>query len=236
MTQPKEKARKTVKLDPKFLVNIEGKDFVLYAGLLDLATQIGLALIEVELVQIPSKENGNFAICKATALTKNGEQFIDYGDASPSNCNSRVAPHLIRMASTRSKARALRDLTNVGITALEELGDFSEVIGETPASKTKTPQKKVSETSGKDNSKDSKTQAAGKTGGNGEKKTSKKEEPTTTASISQAQERAIQNLGRRRGIKPEELEKRVRDTYRKDVSELNTIEASGFIKVLQTAA
>jgi hypothetical protein len=33
------------------------------------------------------------------------------------------------MASTRAKARALRDLTNIGMTALEELGDFSEVIG-----------------------------------------------------------------------------------------------------------
>lgn len=33
------------------------------------------------------------------------------------------------MASTRAKARCLRDLTNVGITCLEELGDLDEVIG-----------------------------------------------------------------------------------------------------------
>jgi hypothetical protein len=33
------------------------------------------------------------------------------------------------MASTRAKARCLRDMTNIGMTALEELGDFNEVIG-----------------------------------------------------------------------------------------------------------
>jgi hypothetical protein len=32
------------------------------------------------------------------------------------------------MASTRAKARCLRDLTNIGMTALEELGDITEVI------------------------------------------------------------------------------------------------------------
>jgi hypothetical protein len=117
------------KLDERFIKQVDGKDFVLYAGLLDLAHQKNLVSMDVELLQYPSKENDHTAVCKAIAKTMTGGPFIDVGDANPINCNSKVAKHIIRMASTRAKARALRDLTNIGMTALEELGDFSEVIG-----------------------------------------------------------------------------------------------------------
>ena len=117
------------KLDDRFLTNIKGKDFVLYAGVLDLATQKGLLKLEVELIQYPTKENGNEAICHAVAVGKNGEVFADIGDANPGNCHSMIAKHLIRMASTRAKGRALRDMCNIGIACLEELSDFDDVIG-----------------------------------------------------------------------------------------------------------
>ena len=119
------------KLDERFITTIEGKDFVYYAGLLDLAHQKSLVKLEVETLQLPSKENDNTAICRAIAQTSLGGSFSDVGDANPANCNFKVAKHLIRMASTRAKARALRDLTNIGITCLEELGDLNEVIGAT---------------------------------------------------------------------------------------------------------
>ena len=110
------------KLDEKFIVNLKGKDFVEYGGLVDLAHQEGLISIEVDLLQIPTKENNMTAIAKATAKTDKFE-FTDIGDASPASTNTMIQPHIIRMASTRAKARALRDLTNVGMTALEELGE-----------------------------------------------------------------------------------------------------------------
>jgi len=89
------------KLDDRFMTNIKGKDFVLYVGVLDLATQKGLLKLEVELLQFPSSENGNEAICRAVAEGKHGEVFSDIGDANPNNCHSMIAKHLIRMASTR---------------------------------------------------------------------------------------------------------------------------------------
>ncbi len=112
-------------INEKFIINLQGKSFVTYEGLLDLAHQKNLKSIHVELVQPPTKENNMTAICKATVVTDKGT-FIDYGDASPVSVNSKIQPHIIRMASTRAKARALRDLTNVGMTAIEEINLDSE--------------------------------------------------------------------------------------------------------------
>lgn len=106
----------------EFIVQRDGRDFVLYAGLLDMAHEKGLKLIKTELIQVPSNENGTTAIVHATVETEQGT-FTGLGDASPGNVTRMMAPHLIRMAETRAKARALRDAVNVGVTAFEELGD-----------------------------------------------------------------------------------------------------------------
>lgn len=107
-------------INEKFIINLQGKSFVTYEGLLDLAHQMGLVSIEVDLIQFPSEENNMTAIARAVASTPKGS-FSDIGDANPRSVNGMLAPHIIRMASTRAKARALRDLTNVGMTAVEEL-------------------------------------------------------------------------------------------------------------------
>lgn len=109
-------------VDQRFIVKLQGKEFVRYEGLLDTAHQIGIKSIETELLQIPNKENGNIAIAKAVVTTEDGKVFEGYGDASPNSVTGMLVPHIIRMAETRAKARALRDLTNIGMTALEELG------------------------------------------------------------------------------------------------------------------
>lgn len=107
-------------INEKFIINLQGKSYVTYEGLLDLAHQKNLKSIVVELIQAPTADNNLTAICKATAATEK-ESFTDIGDASPQSVNTNIVPHIIRMASTRAKARALRDLTNVGMTAIEEL-------------------------------------------------------------------------------------------------------------------
>lgn len=104
----------------RFIINLQGKNFVTYEGLLDLAHQQDLKSISVDLVQLPSQDNAYTAVCKATVKTKD-KVFTDFGDASPNSVRSTLTPHIIRMASTRAKARALRDFTNIGMTAIEEL-------------------------------------------------------------------------------------------------------------------
>jgi hypothetical protein len=117
------------KLNERFIIKIENKDFVQYAGLLDLGHQKGISQIEVDPIQLPTAENGNFAVCKATVVSKTGESFIDIGDANPGNCSSKVSKHLLRLASTRAIARALRSFTNIGMTCLEELSDLNDIAG-----------------------------------------------------------------------------------------------------------
>lgn len=123
----------------------DGKPFVLYAGLLDLAHRIGLVGIETSLVQSPVGPHYT-AIVHARAsklvpadgtLPDRVETYDGIGDANEANTNRGISVHQIRLAETRAKARALRDLTNVGVTALEELGGEGQVP--TPVSVSVSP-------------------------------------------------------------------------------------------------
>ena len=213
--------------------------------MLDLGHQKGITSIEVDIVQMPTKDNGNFAVCRATVMSKIGETFIDVGDASPSNTSSKVAKHLLRMASTRAIARALRTYTNVGMTALEELSDFNDAI---PESGQPIKRKAKPKTANKPAAKEPKKTTANKKAAAKdaqEPKVSDKEEPQTTPGdqgksaqpkMSEAQKRALYNLSRRRGISVEELEKMAVDAYGCELENLTTSDASSFIRQLQQAA
>ena len=257
--------RRKPKLDERFITTIENKDFVLYAGLLDLGHQKGILKIDVEPLQLPSAENGHMAICKATVLSKSGEVFTDVGDANPQNCHPRVAKHLLRMASTRAIARALRSMTNVGMTALEEISDFGEIIDINENRDTrKLPQarpKKIAKAEKKEiksipqkqeqaaqaNQGSSPPTQAAPTDGNGNKATEArkadgngngrgKTKQETAPKISSAQANAIANLSRRRGISVEDLEKMSTDAYGVKVEHLTQKDASSLIRQLQQSS
>jgi len=252
-----EKARP--KLDERFLMNIKGKDFVLYAGLLDMAHQKGLRKILIDAVQFPTKENGMEAICKATVESKIGEEFVEWGDANPKNVNKMIASHILRMAATRSKARALRDLTNIGMTCLEELGDLNDVIGgntgkptpvkKKPAQKTKpaeksqpaakkasAPVKQKAPVESKPKKKTTKAASKKEKPVKAQSAKSKSEDQSTQPVMSSAQKRAIYNLSRRRGVSVEELESMSVETYGYELENLSSKDASQFIRQLQQAA
>ena len=223
------------RLDERWIIEIDKNQFVKYTGLLDFAHQIGISSIEVEPLQLPTKENGNFAICKATAVSKLGESFTDIGDANPTNCNAKVAKHLLRLASTRAIARALRSFTNIGMTCLEELSDLDDVLSKGEGNtKPKAPRRVIRKAKApaaepKPEPKEPKAEAPKPTPA---QETAASDKPK----MSEAQKRAIYNLSRRRGISVEDLEIRAMETYGVQLEELSTADASSFIRNLQQAA
>jgi hypothetical protein len=115
----------TIDIHDKEGRKIGEKEVATYSGILALAHDEGLRSIITKLVQVPTKENGTVAIVTAVVRTNRGV-FTAIGDANPGNVNRRIAAHVIRMAETRAKARALRDAVDIGTVALEELGELVE--------------------------------------------------------------------------------------------------------------
>lgn len=109
----------------KYVRTLQGKDYILYGGLLKLAQAKGLKRIDVEVVQIPNEDNGMLAVARAQVETDDGV-FTDIGDASPMSVAHSIQPHLLRMASTRAKARAMRDAVGVDLVAVEEMIEADE--------------------------------------------------------------------------------------------------------------
>jgi hypothetical protein len=254
--------RKKPQLDPRWIIEIDGHQFVKFAGLLDLGHQKGIAQVEVDPIQLPTKENGNFAICKATVVSKTGESVTDIGDANPLNCNSKVAKHLLRLASTRAISRCLRVFCNVPLTALEEISDFSDVIGDDsgngkvkpgkPAVRMKPAEKPSDNQQQKTPPAETKGAAAEQTQPNAAQEPEKSTageptippksdskgngKPTGEPKISEAQRRALYNLSRRRGISVEELQRMCFDAYGLELQYLSSKDASSFIRSLQQSA
>lgn len=122
----------------KFGVNIKGKDAIKLEGLTAFAHEKGMWKFETEIIQYPSDQNAWTAICKTTVggydydpVTEKIREVIysDIGDANVQNCGKMVAASYIRMASTRSQARALRKYTNIDMVCSSELSD---VVDEAP--------------------------------------------------------------------------------------------------------
>lgn len=212
-------------LDERFITTIREKEFVLYAGVLDLATQMGLVKLEVELIQVPSDQNGMVAVCKAAAVSKTGAVYIDYGDANPKNCTEKVSKHIIRVASTRAKGRALRDMCNIGIACLEELGDFEdEVSGDKKPRSPKVQARKTAD------NKPAEQKAPVKALNPGNDK------PVNNGPmISEAQKRAIYNLGKRKKMGEEQIEKMIMDRFGSKIDSLSSAVAGTLIQELQAA-
>ena len=97
---------------------IQGKPFVKFAGLLDLAHKRGLQALKVDWTY----NDAELSLAHAVAVFPFGT-FEESGDATPTNTTKKVALHFRRVALTRAAARALRIALGLDMVAAEELAD-----------------------------------------------------------------------------------------------------------------
>lgn len=118
---------------PRETDSADTREAAFYAELLGKAHTEGLKSIRTQLLAQPVEENGQRCIAKAVVETAKGT-FEGIGDADPGNVEDFLAPHLIRVAETRAKARALRDAVNCGVVSFEELDGASRGQASSPGS------------------------------------------------------------------------------------------------------
>jgi hypothetical protein len=122
----------------KHIIRLQGKEYILFPGLVALAKDQGMVGMQTAKLQDPTEENNKRCVFEATAsflaYDRDGELVTDgagnpliatytcQGDASPADVSRGILPHMLRMAETRAMARALRVGTGLAITAFEELG------------------------------------------------------------------------------------------------------------------
>jgi hypothetical protein len=101
----------------QFIVQIHGREFVQYAGLLAMAHERGLVNLSAHFISV----NSELALAKSITEFQDGRTFGECADATPSNVNPKVKAHFARMPLARAKARALRDALNISMCSVEEL-------------------------------------------------------------------------------------------------------------------
>jgi hypothetical protein len=106
-----------INIPQEFIVEIHGKQFVQYAGLLAMAHERGLINLSAHFISVTE----TLALAEATAEFADGKIFMECADATPGNVNAKIRPHFPRMALTRAKARCLRDALNISVCSVEEM-------------------------------------------------------------------------------------------------------------------
>jgi hypothetical protein len=101
-------------MEKRFILNLQGKEFVKFEGLLNEFHEKGGNSINTEIISTDP------FIVKATVSGSTGT-FTGMGDASEENVGKLIAKHKIRMAETRAIARALRWYNNIGMCSVDEL-------------------------------------------------------------------------------------------------------------------
>jgi hypothetical protein len=107
-------------MDKKYIINLKGKEYVKFEGLLHEFHNQGGKSIHTNII------NQTPLIIQATVRGERGE-YQGIGDANDENTSALVSKHKIRMAETRAIARALRRYCDIGLCSYEELGDKENI-------------------------------------------------------------------------------------------------------------
>ena len=114
--------RNNKKINPDFIVNIQGKDFITANGLLALAEEEG-GIEKIEILDTQVDFDRQSAYTKARVTMKDGRTSENCGSATPANLKSTMQKHYVEMSTTRSISRCIRTLLNVDYVAVEELAE-----------------------------------------------------------------------------------------------------------------
>lgn len=126
-----------------------GKKFYTYREVLDYAHQNGLVGFRqlhdpiLETIHYPGGNLMPIAVCSVSAVFLNSdgsvEEYHGTGDATPDNVTGAVGKHLVRMADTRAKARALGDALNLDANFVEEMAEDGAAPTQQPAQRAAAP-------------------------------------------------------------------------------------------------
>lgn len=124
---------KTASIREEYIVEKQGKKFVLAPGLVDAAHRAftSLSIVSVP-IQIGDESNGNCWIVSTRVDCDNGA-YVQWADASPANAGRQMLTCLPRLAETRSVSRALRLAVNAGVLAIFDDPDEDDDAGRTQA-------------------------------------------------------------------------------------------------------
>ena len=112
--------RNNLRIDERFIVKIQGKEFITYNGLLEYAkTQYG-GTQKREIIEIIKSEDGKSVSARVRIVMKEGQIFEDVGTCTPQNSKS-VTSYPEELAVTRAYSRALRFGLAVDYCSQEEL-------------------------------------------------------------------------------------------------------------------
>lgn len=111
--------RNNLNIHKKFIVNIQGKEFITYNGLLAYAQENG-EIEKKEVLRLDVSDDQKLALAHVRVTMKDGRFFEDIGSCTPQNSKS-VTTYAPEMAVTRGYARAIRTGLNVDYCSKEEI-------------------------------------------------------------------------------------------------------------------